>query len=53
MVRKKLFQICSNAVLVCLVALPLAAQSYRVQCPAATAAHQGRAACICRVATVL
>ena len=39
MVRKRLSSICLNALLICLYALPLAAQSYRVQCPAATAAH--------------
>ncbi len=39
MVRKKLSQVCFSAFLVRLFALPLAAQSYRVQCPAATLAH--------------
>jgi len=39
MVRKKLSQICLNVTLACLCALPLAAQSYRVQCPASTPAH--------------
>ena len=39
MVRKKLSQVCFSAFLVGLFALPLAAQSYRVHCPAATAAH--------------
>ncbi len=39
MVGKRLSQICLNVSLIFLFALPLAAQSYRVQCPAATVAH--------------
>ena len=39
MVRKRLSQVCLSVSLIFLFALPLAGQSYRVQCPAATAAH--------------
>ena len=40
MVRKRLSQFCVSVSLIFLFALPSAAQSYRVQCPAATTAHQ-------------
>jgi FtsP/CotA-like multicopper oxidase with cupredoxin domain len=39
MVRKKLSQVCFSVFVVGLFTLPLAAQSYRVQCPAPSATH--------------